>query len=276
MKKLIQSIGQRLDTLLDIFDVTPEEFMNYADIDEDEFNDIILDYSMPRISVIKDISSFFKLDEEFVVLGSGKISPKLKDAIKEHMIEFNYFGKIDECIKFCKKKLKQDGLPVNSDTIPKFDKENIKFVSYGAFNKENFPILPFNVDDDLVELFFFDYDDPDLITYDLQKLLDLDLIKDLKNLECIDLSTLHNCDDLNIIREIMDMMEETLDEDELIDQYNYLLEELNPKLENFWKIIVLLIDNGAYYLKDTLDDLPEKDESKTNIVYRIAKEHIKK
>ena len=278
MRELTQSIGQRLETLLDIFNESSESFMEYADLDIEDFNNIINDYNIPTMSLIKDIASFFKLDEEFVFLGTGKkLSPKLKEEIKAHMDAYDYFGKIDECIRYCKKKLKEDGLPVNSDTIPKFDKKNLVFVSYGAFSKESFPIQLLDIDNKHVQILFDTYTDDVLLPYNLQTLLKLDLIKDLNNFECLDLSTLHSCDDLNVIKEIMDMMENTMEKEDLIDLYNDLLEDLNPNLENFWRIIVLLIDNGAYYTKDYDDDCCAiKDESKTNIVYRLAKEHIKK
>lgn len=57
-----------------------------------------------------------------------------------------------------------------------------------------------------------------------------------------------------------------------------MLEELNPNLSKFWEIVAFLIENGAYYTKqigwgsDVVVWKNEKDISKTNLVYRIAKD----
>ena len=64
------------------------------------------------------------------------------------------------------------------------------------------------------------------------------------------------------------------------DQLNYTLENLNPNLSKYWEIIVSLIDMGAYYTKqvgngtDVICWSTIKDVSKTNFIYRCAKDKI--
>ena len=62
---------------------------------------------------------------------------------------------------------------------------------------------------------------------------------------------------------------------EMIDQYlvqndlNYVLENLNPKMNQFFGFVKTLIENGAYYTRK--DELGEyKDVSKTNFYYKVA------
>ena len=73
-----------------------------------------------------------------------------------------------------------------------------------------------------------------------------------------------------------------ISKEHLQSELNKTLENLNRNLSKFWEIIVFLIDNGAYYTKQMGygDDMvcwkEEIDVSKTNIVYRHAKDQITK
>ena len=64
------------------------------------------------------------------------------------------------------------------------------------------------------------------------------------------------------------------------EQLNYVLENLNPELSNFYQIVLYLIENGAYYelLVGGGDDVvcweKVKDTSKTNWAYRLAKDKV--
>jgi len=67
--------------------------------------------------------------------------------------------------------------------------------------------------------------------------------------------------------------------------YNAALEELNPSAENYYRFIIALIDEGAYYSNLVYPErtnlfVPgspsyEKDSAKTSFFYRVAKDMIK-
>lgn len=69
---------------------------------------------------------------------------------------------------------------------------------------------------------------------------------------------------------------------EYLPVFNIDNKNSNPSLKNYWEIIILLIDNGAYYTKQVGwgDDIVwwdiVKDKSRTNLVYRIAKDSSSK
>jgi transcriptional regulator with XRE-family HTH domain len=66
--------------------------------------------------------------------------------------------------------------------------------------------------------------------------------------------------------------------------YNLALEELDPRLENYYRFIIALIDEGAYYSNLVYPDrtnlfVPgspsfEKDQAKTSFFYRVAKDML--
>ena len=269
MKEISQSIGQRIKTLMDFRNTDFDELQDYLECSEEYLDDILSNYDTPTITEMYDLANFFNVDVEFLILGNtDMLSKKLKEKVEDNIKNYDYLGKIDAAIKIMKKKLKEDGLPANFDTIPRFDKENLTFSSYGVFEEETFPIFLIEEDNNKVSISIEEFFDTDTLFYDLQRLLDLDLIKDLNSFDCISLSTLHDCDNLDVIRELMNKIEDEYTEEDAIDEYCDLLEELNPKLNNFWKIIVLLIENGAYYRNS--EDYESKDEVRTNIVYRLA------
>lgn len=112
-----------------------------------------------------------------------------------------------------------------------------------------------------------------------------------------EIKELKNCNNIEIFKDTLGNMRKrkfvkkqhsiVLPEIDITNEYiqaqlNYVLENLCPNLSKFWEIVVFLIDNGAYYTKqycygsEVTCIEEEKDISKTNIIYRIAKDKISK
>lgn len=290
MKEVIpsQTIGQRIAMIRNIANLSEQEFCDELDIPIEELHNIELDFDMINPSIVLTIAEDYNLPYDFILEGNtSELDCDILDKITKYIQDFDYASKIKLAKITCKNKIVEDGLPFNKEYLPIFDYDNIDYISYGIFNEQTFPIhVEKSCQNTKNELYINlpELSNTKAYGYNIEKLIELDLIDKLQNLDSFNLASLNNCDNIKVIREIMLKLEEEYDEDYTETLYNHLLETLNPKLKNYWKIIVLLIDSGAFYTKQLLQTdnmghilqlLDVKDESKTNIIYRLAKDHIK-
>ena len=81
------------------------------------------------------------------------------------------------------------------------------------------------------------------------------------------------CDDIALIEFVLENAKTKYQKDEYQTHINYLLKNISSNLNNYYNIIVLLIDNGAYY--EVMGELQRtRDIAKTNFIYRLSKDMI--
>ena len=123
------------------------------------------------------------------------------------------------------------------------------------------------------------------------------ILETVGNTPLVELNNLKECDSLDFFKFTLEKMkntkytrnvgsfwnprEEDISAEYIQEQLNEVLEKISPSLDNYWHIIVYLIENGAYYEKEhsygydmTITE-NIKDVSKTNLVYRLAKDSTK-
>ena len=194
---------------------------------------------------------------------------------------------VSQIILTCKCKLESDALPIKKEYLPKYDYETKKFVDYGIFDKDNI-LLILKSSKSIDDISKYKYSSEKLAKFNL-----LDIIERF-NSETVELRDLKDCNNLNIFKQTLEKMKqrkyfkqghlgekvEVSSEKEIQVQLNEVLENLSSNLSRYYEIIVFLIDNGAYYEKQVGvgDDITifknVKDVSKTNLIYRIAKDSI--
>ena len=257
----------------------------------------------------KIIAEYFNVPNSFFVFNDNfdKIDDNLKKQILNQMKDDDFFNKINIIIQMCKSKLESDSLPIKKEYLPVFDYENRTFISTGLFqspcfsiqtknesrnfiniNQENYPYKILS-EDKISDTSSYEYN-----TEALNKFALYDIFYKY-NSEKAELQDLVNCNNLEIIKQTLEKAKKKnlrkqdywgrvsgpTTEEYVEEQLNYLLENLNPSLSNFWQIIIFLIDSGAFYQKqtgkgsDVVCFYIEKDISKTNLVYRLAKDMIK-
>ena len=196
---------------------------------------------------------------------------------------------------------------MKKEYLPVFDFDNKHFISYGLFDENNLPIKTTKKHSDLWNNTYYDLkiDDANLenknsYTYSSLKLSEYGLFDTLQkyNGNKAELSDLINCNNLETFKTTLAQTKSKkytqkniynpfaegrdISKEHLQSELNKTLENLNPNLSKFWEIIVFLIDNGAYYTKqlgwgdDVVCWKEEIDISKTNLVYRSAKDKITK
>ncbi|MBQ7308243.1 MAG: hypothetical protein IJW82_06950, partial [Clostridia bacterium] len=117
-------------------------------------------------------------------------------------------------------------------------------------------------------------DDKTLYAYDNELLFKYNLISNIseESKKTLILEDLVYCDDMSIIEFVARNVKEKYTQEEYTTHLNYLLKNISPKLNNYYQIIIWLIDNGACY---ELGDIQKvKDVSKTNFVYRVSKDML--
>lgn len=227
--------------------------------------------------------SYFLFNEDL-----NKLDISLREKICAYINEYVLHESVDKIIKNCKKKISDDQIEFKNEYLPIFDYDKKLFSHYGLFDNNISKLLS---DETIIDnLNNYIYSSLKLAEYDLS-----DILFKYKGNE-IELSDLINCNDLNIFRYVLEVTKSKkyveknyynqfdandFSTDHVQRELNKILENLNPNLSNFWKIIVFLIDNGAYYTKlvgtgnDVICWSVIKNISKTNLVYRIAKDNIK-
>ena len=277
------SMAQKLKMLREINNLTQEQLgqkLNVSEKTVSAWENNEREITLPNAKLICELfsipQSYFVFNENYEKLDDDK-----KVLISDYIRKSEYRKKIEDVIVSCKKKMEEDGVPFKKEYLPKFDYEKNKFVSYGIFDLK-----------DLNNKKTYAYDSALLAKYGLYDILER------FNQETIELKDLTDCNNVEIFRKTLLKMKSRKytrrpnnpihtgyinNTYEVVqDQLNEVLENLNPNLSKYWEIVVFLIDNGAYYTRQVGwgDDVvcweKRKDISKTNLVYRIAKDKIEK
>ncbi len=283
------SMGRKLKMFREIFNMSQEELgkkLNVSDKTisawENEERDISLQNAI-------SIAKLFNIPKEYFVFNENL--SKLDGDLRKKMLQYedqqkqNYL--VSQIILTCKCKLESDALPIKKEYLPKYDYETKKFVDYGIFDKDNI-LLILKSSKSIDDISKYKYSSEKLAKFNL-----LDIIERF-NSETVELRDLKDCNNLNIFKQTLEKMKqrkyfkqghlgekvEVSSEKEIQVQLNEVLENLSSNLSRYYEIIVFLIDNGAYYEKQVGvgDDITifknVKDVSKTNLIYRIAKDSI--
>lgn len=282
-------MGRKLKMFREIFNMSQEELgkkLNVSDKTisawENEERDISLQNAI-------SIAKLFNIPKEYFVFNENL--SKLDGDLRKKMLQYedqqkqNYL--VSQIILTCKCKLESDALPIKKEYLPKYDYETKKFVDYGIFDKDNI-LLILKSSKSIDDISKYKYSSEKLAKFNL-----LDIIERF-NSETVELRDLKDCNNLNIFKQTLEKMKqrkyfkqghlgekvEVSSEKEIQVQLNEVLENLSSNLSRYYEIIVFLIDNGAYYEKQVGvgDDITifknVKDVSKTNLIYRIAKDSI--
>ena len=283
------AMGRKLKMFREIFNMSQEELgkkLNVSDKTisawENEERDISLQNAI-------SIAKLFNIPKEYFVFNENL--SKLDGDLRKKMLQYedqqkqNYL--VSQIILTCKCKLESDALPIKKEYLPKYDYETKKFVDYGIFDKDNI-LLILKSSKSIDDISKYKYSSEKLAKFNL-----LDIIERF-NSETVELRDLKDCNNLNIFKQTLEKMKqrkyfkqghlgekvEVSSEKEIQVQLNEVLENLSSNLSRYYEIIVFLIDNGAYYEKQVGvgDDITifknVKDVSKTNLIYRIAKDSI--
>lgn len=245
-------------------------------------------------------NTYFIFDENF-----NNIDCKFKEKILNYIDNSEFRSKIEKIINQCKIKLEKDGLQPKKTYLPNFDFGEKNFKDFGIFDQNKLPIKiviknSFSALDAHRSITFDEknIDNEDFYLYSSEKLVECGLLDILQkyNSNTVELKDLKSCNDLDFFKKVLNKMRQEkyysggkylydkkvdITEQYIQTQLNEVLEELNPNISKFWEIIVYLIDNGAYYTKqighgsECVSFCFEKDVSKTNIIYRMAKDKSK-
>ena len=306
------SMGEKLKMFRELNQLTQDalgEKLNVSDKTISAWENGEREITLPNAT---SICAFFEIPESYFVFdeGENRLPLNLKEKIKEYIKTKVLLSNISKIIENCKKKIEQDGLVLKKEFLPSFDAKSKTFITYGIFDCSQLPArtkttqrysgvgngisVALEMDEDSI-------DNPKRYQYDAEKLAKYGLYDVLNrfNKDTVLLSDLTCCNDLEIIINTIEREKKApllcaskgpygyrsypsqKRKPGLQEQLNGLLEHLDPNLPNFWRIIVYLIDQGAYYEKQSGegDELTTfknvKDTSKTNIVYRIAKDKCK-
>ena len=260
------------------------------------------------LSNAKLICELFNIPNSYFVFNEGdeKLNNETKALINDYIKNSQLRNKIETIISICKQKIDNDGLPLKKEYLPVFDYDKKGFSSYGIFDLSSLPVKiiepsGFGSDRRLNNVSFDDnLNNIEKYKYNSSKLAKFGLYDILErfNINTIEIKDLTDCNSLEIFKKTLSKMKEKkyfrknpmdpfsegidISNETLQEQLNNVLENLNPNLPKYWEIIVFLIENGAYYTKqygwgsDVVCWNEEKDVSRTNIVYRIAKDKLEK
>lgn len=257
----------------------------------------------------KIICEIFNIPETYFVFNKDfeKINYEMKNNISEYIKNYEFKNKVEKMLEICRQKLKDDEVPLKKEYMPVFDFGTERYLTYGLYNENSLPIKVENnfcpkesyssnyhrikVDDSNLEnIESYKYNSEELAKYGLFDILEK------CNGNIVELSDLINCNNLEVFKTTLSKTkareyytgggyyeaQKDISKEHLQSQLNKTLENLNSALPKFWEIIVFLIENGAYFTKqegignDVVTWKIEKDISKTNIVYRLAKDVISK
>lgn len=289
MKAPELNMGQKLKMFREINHLSQEKLgqkLNVPDKTISAWETSELDISLPNAIVIAEL---FDIPKEYFVFNENfsKLSYDTQNQIFSYLEKQRYNFAMNKIIANCKNKIENDGLPLKKEYMPKFNETHGKFVSFGIFNKDKLPINSTN-DIDIDNKNNYQYSSSALAKYNLTDVLER------FNSDKVELKDLKDCNNLKVFKTTLERMRDrkyftqsrlgqqvTVESNKIIqEQLNYVLENLNPELSNFYQIVLFLIENGAYYelLVGGGDDVvcweKVKDTSKTNWAYRIAKDKV--
>ena len=244
-------------------------------------------------------NSYFVFDEGF-----EKLSQSLREKIIAYENRMEFYNNVQIILQNCKTQIEDDGFTFKKEYLPCFDYKDAEFISFGIFEAKC--LLNWTKQCKIaikdatrhINNSLFQYKMPPIpskIEYDKIALSKNNLFSHKINFELKDLIC---CDDINTIMNCLSKMKQTdytkpdprdpyayrpkSNEEYVQSQLNYLLENLDGSLKNYFECIVFLIDNGAFYEKEIIQGQGDycypkstKDVSRTYFFYRLAKEHIK-
>lgn len=257
----------------------------------------------------KLICELFNISYSYFVFNENyeKLDYEIKSLINDYIKMLQFRNNIETIILICKQKIEKDGLPFKKEYLPVFDYDKKDFSSCGIFDVNFLPIKitrhsysrydlykkcnEVSFDNDIHNMGKYKYDSSKLAKFGLYDILDR------FNSDTVEVKDLADCNSLEVFKNILakmknkkyyrkDIMGQDIElsneerQKKLQEQLNYVLENLNPELSKYWQIIVFLIENGAYYTKevgygsDVVCWETKKDVSKTNLIYRIAKDKL--
>lgn len=304
------TMGQKLKMFRDINNLSQEQLGHKLNVTDKTISAWENGEREINLSNAKAICELFDIPNSFFVFNENfkSINISLQTQIRNYLKNLEFTNKVDTIIQNCKKKLTADGLPVKKEYLPTFNYDENMFTQFGLFDENSLPIkiranepgrnsngkqtYSIEFENDLNNLSRYNYSSEKLITNGL-----LDILSRF-NSEKVEFKDLINCNNLDVFKTVLEKMKNKkftkrnlyrpfeaptdISSQYVEDQLNYVLENLNPTISKYWEIIVFLIDNGAYYSKlygygsDVTCFEDVKDISKTNLIYRIAKDKITK
>ena len=284
--------GQRIKMLREINRMTQERLAECLNVSPKTISAWETGEREINFSYVKSLSEIFEVPEPFIPYGVENDLKEYKIKDIDSYIQRNCNQEIiDKLYEQCKIQMEKDGIVFNKEFLPSFDNSNLKFISSGIFDAESLPLKNEPNYGRYKQLSKELLEENKTFQYNAKGLVDNGLYN--KAIECfkdkIILTDLVNCDFIELFKIAMKNVKEqkrdyyyNVEDDPISkniqNQLNTTLENLNPKLNNFWKIIIYLIDNGAYYDKVIEEKCNYqsnyfetiKDVSKTNLTYRNA------
>ncbi len=303
------TMGQKLKMFREINNLSQEQLGQKLNVTDKTISAWETGEREINLTNAKTICELFNIPNSYFVFNENfnSINSTLQNQIRDYIKKLEFRNKVEKVINICKQKINEDKIPFKKEYLPVFDFDNKYFMSYGLFDENNLPIKTTKKHSDRGNDIYYDLKIDDinleninLYTYSSSKLSEYGLFDILQkyNGNKVELSDLINCNNLETFKttlaqtkskkytqkNIYNPLAEGRDisKEHLQSELNKTLENLNPNLSKFWEIIVFLIDNGAYYTKqigwgtDVVCWKEEIDISKTNLVYRLAKDKITK
>ena len=303
------TMGQKLKMFREINNLSQEQLGQKLNVTDKTISAWETGEREINLTNAKTICELFNIPNSYFVFNENfkSINDKLQNQIRDYIKDMEFRNKVEKVINICKQKINDDAIPLKKEYLPVFDFDNKHFISYGLFDENNLPIKTTKRHSDRGNDIYYDLkiDDANLenknsYTYSSLKLSEYGLFDTLQkyNGNKVELSDLINCNNLETFKTTLAQTKSKkytqkniynpfaegrdISSEHLQSELNKTLENLNPNLSKFWEIIVFLIDNGAYYTKqigwgtDAVCWKEEIDISKTNLVYRLAKDKITK
>lgn len=303
------TMGQKLKMLREINNLSQEQLGQKLHVTDKTISAWETGEREINLTNAKTICELFNIPNSYFVFNENfkSVNSSLQTQIRDYIKELEFRNKIEKIINMCKQKINDDKITFKKDYLPVFDFNSKLFISYGLFDADNLPVKSIKKCGLRANDFYYDLEIDDnnlenkaLYTYSSLKLSEYGLFDILQkyNSNKVELSDLINCNDLDTFKTTLTQTKtkkyteknirnpfaegRDVSSEHLQSELNKTLESLNPNLSKFWEIIVFLIDNGAYYTKqigwgdDVVCWKDEIDVSKTNLVYRIAKDKMTK
>ena len=277
------TIGKRIAQIRILKGYTQKEFADLIKQSDKAVSKWEMDGGEPNTQSIKDICDLYGLSRDYLydgtVLSEGdkQMEKDLQASKNDKLLN----EKLECILKECEKYLNSFGLKMDDDIAPFVNKGKIDYNCF-VIDKGNVIGTSFEKLLDLKKTKFLlrlhkekvsikqaiDLDSPDLLVFPLET-FSKNIKKALKNKD--HLFTYYFVSRIGF----NDPYERYF----MANNVFAYLEELDPNLKNYFKFIVMLIDAGGFYVKKTPYQLvegytEEKDVSRTNFFYAIAKEHL--
>ena len=249
---------------------------------------------------VKVVAKEFNVPEPFILYGLevDKVDSHLFHQIKEYLTKMDNLRIVDKLYNKCKTLIENDNIEFDEEFLPEYDSKTNSITSGGLFVFDKLPLVKERIDyQNCYRIDESKIDDDSCYQYDISSLayFGLDEIITEQFSSDLELTNLVDSDSLELFNLALSNVLNNkhkkspsyfgreynyeYDEEYKQDQLNKTLENLSPSLKNFWELIILLIDNGAVYLKQvgSGDDVTyfteEVDVVRTNVIYRLALEH---